>query len=975
MSWQDCFVDRPAELEVLSQSWAKAKRGVPQFVGIVAEQGFGKTRLVQRLFEELSTTEDGSGAAGWWPDSLQDSQAFDCVTPALRDQPEGAMPFLWWGIRLRDPGDAGIRYTTELSSARDTLRSYLRKELSLRAKHERYRKMVGTGAKLAMDIAIEQAANAASLGFAGTLKSIGEAGKQIYDIQKADGLGQDHVNDIISDLRAVCALPVGQLNPIPMCLFIDDYQFLSADLEACRLLDELSLVARSEGWPLLILVTSWERGWKGEVNQTRMKGWGLECSTIDLGPLAMETLVREALPGLTQSQVAMFLERSEGNPRSLKYLLANLIDDHRYLFEGRDTSCPLTPEGETYVHSQTHDKVVAERFAGSPEEVKSLLATASVQGISFAPPVAIQMSKLLNLAAGDRGIVKAERPYAFITVKGPDFAEFRQANVWRAASAWLPNLADARAAQEAYQQALTSLAKEAERKQVADGSDEVIARERLVDEDPWRRQEGRTALMRMFFRSRDRREFAVSAAVAKRWLESIDLEQIDDIRHGFDRRVTELSPLIEFLKQGPEREDLCKLLDDGFWRLLSEHSKSPERALIKFPAKEEEFYAQRTTHCLLKLGACIALHARDLFAPHIALAAGEVALEILESAVRNNVIPIDWDDADMGDSSFAQYNLVLYHDLLHAVNVLQSDPTRKRATESELIKISPLMMKHPIYSADEKLQVLLAAQDCLRSMQLEMENRNRQKASELFSTAIAELNERVTRSPEPATLGMLAETYALGLRVLHGNHFWPRSAKRLATEGLEVAIRAYQAGLERAMCTDSFVSLSMKAGRLSRKSKIVNEFAPIIRQDIRNLDHWVIAETGTSKPLFIPRQVILTHAQFCFTSSEIQRSLGNRSNALEDLDLTLSGLSSHIDYRNSLRNASISWRTYSIAAGRALGMGSFVRWRLFTRQARTIAQRAEQIARQHGLELNLWDFAKAEVPDLFALDSIAPTEH
>ena len=99
------FTGRDAELERLLAHWESVRAGDgPRVVVLLAEPGLGKTRLAQELYARLVAREQG-GAPGYWPPTLGEDGDNLRVNPPLEACDQGApLPFLWWGLRLTDPG-------------------------------------------------------------------------------------------------------------------------------------------------------------------------------------------------------------------------------------------------------------------------------------------------------------------------------------------------------------------------------------------------------------------------------------------------------------------------------------------------------------------------------------------------------------------------------------------------------------------------------------------------------------------------------------------------------------------------------------------------------------------------------------------------------------------------------------------------------------------------------------------------------
>ncbi len=66
------FCGREAELAKLRREWAwVVEHRQPRVVVLLADNGLGKTRLVQEFYGWLSTHGDGPGDTGYWPDELE----------------------------------------------------------------------------------------------------------------------------------------------------------------------------------------------------------------------------------------------------------------------------------------------------------------------------------------------------------------------------------------------------------------------------------------------------------------------------------------------------------------------------------------------------------------------------------------------------------------------------------------------------------------------------------------------------------------------------------------------------------------------------------------------------------------------------------------------------------------------------------------------------------------------------------------
>lgn len=65
--WEKLFVGRDAPLAQMKAAWHAAKTNGPQLLTVLAEPGFGKTRLVQEFYRWLSDHEQSEPSHQYWP--------------------------------------------------------------------------------------------------------------------------------------------------------------------------------------------------------------------------------------------------------------------------------------------------------------------------------------------------------------------------------------------------------------------------------------------------------------------------------------------------------------------------------------------------------------------------------------------------------------------------------------------------------------------------------------------------------------------------------------------------------------------------------------------------------------------------------------------------------------------------------------------------------------------------------------------
>jgi tetratricopeptide (TPR) repeat protein len=399
------FCGREDHLATLLSRWREVKQGVgPRVVVLLAESGLGKTRLAQEFYARLVQTEQAEG--GYWPAELgTDGNNLLVNPPPAGWNAAAEMPFLWWGVRLSDPVGRNQVATGALAAHVD---GYLVPHLEPFHREQRRRQRLGQLAKMGGAVAVDAVLDLVPV--LSLIKKAGEVGlelKGIHDSWRKDRqaldaatlLGQRRdslVDQLLGDLGKLFDGPSGRT--VPAVILVDDAQFSNVDPGVTAFVQALLKAMAAGDWPLLLLVTHWEREFAeaadGEVDasvaaiiarQARLRPERVEV--LRLAPIAgLEPLVTERLPGLPAAQVARLTERAGGNPQYLDEIVRLTLDPRsRAWFEGRDPTGALTDAGlETLLAKSVKlQDVVAERFANSPAEVQEAVALAGVQGAEF----------------------------------------------------------------------------------------------------------------------------------------------------------------------------------------------------------------------------------------------------------------------------------------------------------------------------------------------------------------------------------------------------------------------------------------------------------------------------------------------------------------------------------------------------------------------------------------------------------------
>lgn len=503
IDWRDMFVGRDRELEQLKAAWRKAKTREPQVVSLVAESGLGKTRLVQEFFSWLSTTEDGEGGTGYWPDALTRVHNRRARRELLTLNPDPAecardgraIPFFWWGIQLPDCQDDPNRVVTSLSQYEYRLKLHLLAYLNAVRVSELKREHAKSGGGTAFDLGLNVAGEilpqvilsaipGGSLAFT-LLSSLIDMGKWGYDTVKRQqdinameaplapdqALAEkrhDITETILANLNTVCNAPPEPLEAVPLVLVIDDAQWIAGDLSLCKLLSDLLAQAGEHRWPLLLIVTSWEAEWHAAAPidwTTGRRDSIREIFThphvtlhdLRLEPIAeFATIVEAAFPGLLPEQRTMVVDKAEGNALCLYDILHHLGERSQF-FVDRNLQNALTSDGAESLRAAAFEDIIWARLSSAPEHVQTALGLASLQGMRFSERLVTSAAQQLDLVRTEEGLVEGEKPYAFVARQNSDAAEFRARYYQRIAQENLDNHVDRGAAENAVAAALSAL--------------------------------------------------------------------------------------------------------------------------------------------------------------------------------------------------------------------------------------------------------------------------------------------------------------------------------------------------------------------------------------------------------------------------------------------------------------------------------------------------------------------------------------
>lgn len=468
------FFGRVSEVKMLQDVFeqvatkgADGKYSGPRMVTIVAESGLGKTRLAQELYVRLASDERWNPRdSRYWPTCFGDENSNLNVVPDLSNQrPKGPPRFLWMGARWRSPTEKNAAITTSalpelrsslaahavvienhlpawkaaFSRASDALRRFDRAE-SLGTSGEAI-EVIGAYFPAFADLLIAGFGTAVKTGFGGANFVADRLnGPRDYESVKKEST-QSEGDEFLGRLRHL----LSHAGALPLVILLDDAQWIdSASLDFLR---KLWQGAESNRWPILFMATHWEREWEEFASAASSAivtpqsfyelskkyatvGTGLGAEVLNLKPSNDRDLERhlaEQLPGLTEEQCKLLVEKAGGNFLTLTENIGELIQNE-HNFEGRNSFGPLSEEGEAEARTweSERERRVKQRFLRLETKARDLLGWGSYFGQRFIRDAVVEFaSRLQGVDDAAALMSRCEKPYVILGKAGDLQSEFR----------------------------------------------------------------------------------------------------------------------------------------------------------------------------------------------------------------------------------------------------------------------------------------------------------------------------------------------------------------------------------------------------------------------------------------------------------------------------------------------------------------------------------------------------------------------
>jgi len=442
------FIGREKELAWLrSQFDACATRGPdgqyggPRMAFIIAESGIGKSRLVQELYLQLTSDPKWDPPeVDYWPDAFKASGQELHVVPDMQShEAKGPPRFAWLGGRWYPTNERNVQ-------ARNSILPELRSSLTVHAEILRSHqslwqdaagRIVGAVRQEGVGEVIGQLADNA-LPFGGLLLKITSGIKEFAADRHAGPKSYEEISQkkALSDVDEVLdcfRLLLDTKSAVPAVLWLDDAQWIDAD--TCLFLKRLWHEATRRRWPLLIVVTHWEREWRelalaGETESLHQYSGvaGVEEWRLDSPPDAtLAECLKSRLPGLTEQQASLMIEKAAGNFLQLLQNIGEMVGEPMN-FVDEQLDGPLTEEAVGLLRDFkcNREERVRQRFQKFESDVKKVLGWSSQFGQRFISEVIESFAKerLGRDTAGEL-VDRCVDPYVVLDCPSPLTREFR----------------------------------------------------------------------------------------------------------------------------------------------------------------------------------------------------------------------------------------------------------------------------------------------------------------------------------------------------------------------------------------------------------------------------------------------------------------------------------------------------------------------------------------------------------------------
>ena len=414
----------------------------PRMAVVLAESGIGKSRLVQELYIRL--TEDPAWdppEVDYWPAAFGDGGVNLLVVPSMKGHvPKGPPRFAWLGARWQCPDE---RNTLERRSVLPDLRASVTVHAEVLRSHgsawsEVLRRSLAVGREEALGVT----ADAMGIPFFGLLSRVARDIKEVATDRhrgpkRFEDVEDRHVESEVDEVLEVVRSLLDGRGTLPTVLWLDDAQWI--DPESLQFVNRLWAEARRRRWPLLLVVTHWEREWR-ELALAEKAGTAGETLHDLVGQDGVDVLhLRQAegaalqeylvsrLPGITAEQQSLLVSKAAGNFLTMVENVSELLSEPMHFLDER-TAGALTEEGVEHIREFETGRVqrVQQRFKRFEPEVRKLLGWSTRIGSRFIAEVVEEFAReRLQSVDPANALERCVDPYVVLGKPSPMLREFR----------------------------------------------------------------------------------------------------------------------------------------------------------------------------------------------------------------------------------------------------------------------------------------------------------------------------------------------------------------------------------------------------------------------------------------------------------------------------------------------------------------------------------------------------------------------
>jgi hypothetical protein len=421
------LLGRETEMRLLKEAFHAVEQSKQvQIVTTLGESGWGKTRLLTELYEQLSQ-EYGQG---YWPERLYNDPETMRLNPQAQDflwteQGTSQPGFYWWGMRSSKPDQRNTNtLASQLQLASQSLLPHL-----LFADHA---KLVSESRKSALDLCLDALIEitptiigASLLPGTGLIKPIfakyKERSKRRQDIEKIQKAMSDASSAEFAEIQSTAdqlllgidalihrasSAKTGASKKIPFVICLDDAHWL--DTFTAGFISALIAEAQTNQWPVLLLITAWPSEWhqlRSAAIDTQFQSLFQKLdhhptnTLISLEPCSkVDQLIETELPGLPLEQRTLIAVKAGPDLYGLNGLIADL-KTHPKRFLKRDVHGRLTESGIKYLETlgPVRVNVARGRLFKLTKQQQEILSILSLLGSSFIHRLGQELLERLQL--------------------------------------------------------------------------------------------------------------------------------------------------------------------------------------------------------------------------------------------------------------------------------------------------------------------------------------------------------------------------------------------------------------------------------------------------------------------------------------------------------------------------------------------------------------------------------------------------